>query len=82
MEITKSYLGGIFYEQITAGNFSYSSDFKKMCVEAVLSGQESVDEVVARYNIASREVLRSWIMRYNVNRELRELYSKGCPQDR
>lgn len=47
------------------GNSSYSSDFKKMCVEAVLSGEGSVNDVVARYSISSREVLRHWIKVYN-----------------
>lgn len=59
-----------------SGNSSYSSDFKKMCVEAVLSGEGSVDDVVARYNISSREVLRRWIMSYNANRELKEYNPK------
>lgn len=54
------------------GNSSYSSDFKKMCVEAVLSGEGSVDDVVARYSISSREVLRHWIQVYNANRELKD----------
>ena len=54
------------------GNSSYSSDFKKMCVEAVLSGEGSVDNVVAKYNISSREVLRRWIQCYNANRELKD----------
>ena len=54
------------------GNSSYSSDFKKRCVDAVLSGEGSVDDVAARYNISSRQVLRRWIMSYNANRELKE----------
>ncbi len=57
-------------------NSSYSSDFKKMCAEAVLSGQGSVDDIVARYNISSRAVLRGWIMRYNANRELKDYNPK------
>jgi transposase-like protein len=54
------------------GNSRYSSEFKKMCVEAVLSGEGSVDDIVAKYNVSSREVLRQWIMRYNANRELKD----------
>lgn len=54
------------------GNSSYSSDFKKRCVDAVLSGEGSVDDVAARYNISSRQVIRRWIMSYNANRELKE----------
>lgn len=47
-----------------------------MCAEAVLSGQGSVDDIVARYNISSRAVLRGWIMRYNANRELKDYNPK------
>ena len=55
-----------------SGNTSYSSDFKTMCVEAVLSGEGSVDDIVAKHNISSREVLRDWIKCYNANRELKD----------
>ena len=58
------------------GNVSYSSEFKTMCVEAVLSGEGSIDDIVAKYNISSREVLRNWIIRYNANRELKDY----CPE--
>ena len=51
------------------GNSSYSSDFKKMCVQAVLSGEGSVDNIVAKYSISSREVPRRWIQCYNADRE-------------
>lgn len=47
-----------------------------MCVEAVLSGAGSVDDIVAKYNISSRQVLRSWILMYNANRELKDYISK------
>ena len=47
-----------------------------MCVEAVLSGEGSIDDIVAKYNISSREVLRNWIIRYNANRELKDY----CPE--
>lgn len=70
--VAKYRLYGIAAFIKTSGNSSYSSDFKKMCVDAVLSGEGSVDDVVARYNISSREVLRRWIMRYNANRELKD----------
>ncbi len=54
------------------GNRKYTSDFKKLCVEAVLRGEGSVDDIVAKYNISSRSVLRGWIMRYNANEELKD----------
>ena len=70
--VAKYRLYGIAAFFKVSGNSSYSSDFKKMCAEAVLSGQGSVDDIVAKYNISSRAVLRGWIMRYNANRELRD----------
>ena len=54
------------------GNTAYSSDFKIMCVEAVLSGKSSVNDIVAKYNISSGYVLRNWIKLYNTNKELKD----------
>ena len=54
------------------GNTAYSSDFKIMCVEAVLSGKGSVNDIVAKYNISSEYVLRNWIKQYNTNKELKD----------
>ena len=54
------------------GNAHYSSEFKRQCVEAVLSGEGSVNEIVAKYNISDRYVLRQWIKCYNANKELRD----------
>ena len=58
------------------GNSAYSAEFKMKCVEAVLRGEGSVDEIVAKYNISAREVLRSWIKRYNANKELKDYNPK------
>ena len=55
-----------------SGNAHYSELFKRMCVKEVLSGEGSVDDIVARYNISTRSVLRRWIKRYNANMELKE----------
>ena len=54
------------------GNRRYSKEFKITCVEAVIRGEGSVDDIVARYNISAREVLRHWIKRYNANMELKD----------
>lgn len=54
------------------GNNRYTRELKMVCVEAVLGGEGSVDEIVAKYNISSRSVLRNWIMRYNANMELKD----------
>ena len=43
-----------------------------MCVEAVLSGKSSVNDIVAKYNISSEYVLRNWIKLYNTNKELKD----------
>ena len=47
-----------------------------MCVKAVLDGEGSVDDIVVKYNISSRRLLRSWISRYNANRELKDYIPK------
>lgn len=54
------------------GNSHYSAEFKTTCVKAVLNGEGSVDDIVAKYNISGREVLRNWIKLYNANRELKD----------
>ena len=66
------------------GNASYSKEFKASCVLAVLYGEGSVDDIVAKYNISSRSVLRHWIKQYNDHIELkdydpkREVYMAGA----
>lgn len=59
-----------FYKK--PGNAKYTSEFKMMCVEKVLSGVGSVDDIVAKYNISARSVLLSWISKYNANIELKD----------
>jgi len=67
-----------YYEQGEVGlmmrrrNSAYSSAFKVKCVQAVLRGEGSVNDIVARYNISSRGVLLCWIQRYNANKELKD----------
>ena len=55
-----------------AGNNRYSKEFKTKCVEAVLNGEGSVDDIIAKNNISAREVLRRWIKQYNANMELKD----------
>ena len=64
----------VFYP--TAGNAQYSKEFKTMCVEAVLRGDGSVGDIAAKYNISTRSVLSSWIMKYNANMELKDYEPK------
>ena len=54
------------------GNKRYSKEFKIFCVEAVIRGEGSVDDIVAKYNISDRHILRNWIKRYNANMELKD----------
>ena len=75
--------GAIAFVERT-GNASYSKEFKTSCVRAVLCGEGSIDDIVAKYNISSRSVLRRWIKRYNDHMELkdydpkREVYMAGA----
>ena len=55
-----------------SGNLSYTSEFKLRCVEAYLHGEGSLDDLVAKYNISAKVVLRNWIARYNANKELKD----------
>jgi len=70
--IAKYKLFGIYAFAEKTGNLSYSREFKTMCVEAVISGDGSVDDIVAKYNISARNVLLQWIKLYNANRELKD----------
>lgn len=54
------------------GNASYTQEFKLQCVEAYLSGEDSIDDIVAKYNISGKGVLQQWIQRYNANKELKD----------
>ena len=64
----------VFYK--TVGNNHYSKEFKLQCVEAVLSGEGYVDDIVAKYGISCRSVLQQWISKYNANRELKDYNPK------
>ena len=57
-------------------NRTYSKEFKIKCVEAVRNGEGTVDDIIARYGISSRSILRRWIMEYNANRELKDYNPK------
>lgn len=60
----------------TDKNRTYSKEFKINCVEAVLNGEGSVDDIIAKYEISSRSVLRNWIKVYNANREFKDYNPK------
>jgi len=60
----------------TNKNRTYSKEFKIKCVEAVLNGEGSVNEIIAKYEISSRSVLRSWIKVYNASRQFKDYNPK------
>lgn len=74
--ISKYEVNGISAFARGTGNASYSQEFKMRCVKAYLDGEDSVDDIVAKYNISCREVLRRWIKRYNANKELKDYNPK------
>lgn len=41
-----------------------------------MNGEGSVNDIIARYGISSRSVLRQWIKVYNANRELKDYNPK------
>ena len=53
------------------GNASYTSEFKTMCVEEVISGYGSSVDIGAKYKVYP-SVLESWIRMYNANRKLKD----------
>ncbi len=59
----------------TIGNKSYSKKFKLYCVEEVIPGKGSAQDIAASVNIHPT-VLERWIKMYNANRELREYIPK------
>ena len=54
------------------GNSRYTQEVKIQCVEEYLRGEGSLLQIAAKHNISSTHVLRSWIQRYNANKELKE----------
>ena len=57
------------------GNASYTSEFKTMCVEEVISGYGSSVDIGAKYKVHP-SVLESWIRMYNANRKLKDYAPK------
>lgn len=51
----------------------YSKDIKTAAVLDYLSGNYSMNEVVRKYEMSSRSLLKQWIRNYNDHRELKEM---------
>lgn len=50
----------------------YSKELKEQAVLEYLSGENSKEEIINKYEISSRSVLSRWIKRYNSHRELKD----------
>ena len=74
--IGKYELHGISAFIKTENNCTYSNEFKIKCVEAYISGEGSLIDICAKYNISSSSVLSCWLECYNANRELKDY----CPK--
>ena len=58
------------------GNNHYSALEKEVMVKEYLSGQGSLQDIAIKYGIPSHETLRTWILEYNANRELKDYNPK------
>ena len=58
------------------GNDSYSVAFKEKVVVEYLSGEGSLTDIAAKYNIPTKETIRQWVLLYNANRELKDYNPK------
>ena len=70
--VSKYRAGGVEVFAEKSGCARYSKEFKRQCVEAVIRGEGSINEITAKYNISHDSVLSRWIMRYNANMELKD----------
>lgn len=59
----------------SSGNKSYTKEFKLYCVKEVTKGNNSINGIAARENVA-RSILREWVRLYNANIELRDYTPK------
>ncbi|WP_277679154.1 helix-turn-helix domain-containing protein [Gracilibacillus dipsosauri] len=50
----------------------YSKELKVRAVKSYVSGEFSQEEIVRKFEISSRSVLRRWIKQYNGHRELKD----------
>jgi transposase-like protein len=57
----------------------YSKDLKEQAVKAYLSGENSLEETVRKYEISDTHVLRNWIVKYNSHSELQGIKDRRNP---
>lgn len=53
-------------------NRSYSKEFKEKVAREYLSGQGSLNNLMAKYGIPSKETIRDWISMYNKHIEMKD----------
>ena len=58
------------------GNDSHSIAFKEKVVAEYLSGEGSLNDIAAKYNIRTKETIRQWVLLYNANRKLKDYSPK------
>ena len=57
------------------GNRSYTASFKEKVVLDYLSGEGSLLDIAAKYNISDKGTIYQWVLMYNANRKLKDY----CP---
>lgn len=57
------------------GNRSYTASFKEKVVLDYLSGDGSLLDIAAKYNISNKATIYQWVLMYNANRKLKDY----CP---
>ena len=60
----------------SAGNKSYTAEFKTIVVEEYLSGKGSAVGLAAKHKISTADVLLHWVSLYNANRKLKDYNPK------
>lgn len=60
----------------SAGNKSYTAEFKVMVVEEYISGKGSAVGLAAKHKISTADVLLHWVSLYNANRKLKDYNPK------
>ena len=53
-------------------NRHYSKEFKEKAVKEYLNGEGSIYDLLAKYNLPTDSILRSWIKKYNSHIELKD----------
>ena len=64
-----------FDESIT--NRSYSKDLKEKVIEEYLNGNSTFEFLANKYNISTRQIVRSWVLKYNNGIEITDYDPKG-----